>query len=857
MEFKTSFENSESEQRSMPRLAAEDGSIAEAFTIQQGIKEVDADDGVPADAPGNQHELEGPIWHAWVFALAPLLAVLLGGAYYPWARGMAALLLGLVMLAFPVRRRLPKMVLIALVGVMLAPLLAFLPQSISGTMPWRDTLTDEWGLQLGNRFTPQPWVTFEAWAGFASGMLWLSWCIGRGFSQDQRSTIVRVLAGGGIVICGLTILEGLKLLPIHWWPRHTDWGHGFGPFPNRNHISSLAAITSVLCAASAYEVNRRKERSWILFALGFFVPAAVIFMNTSRAGLILLFVGMTLWLGLSAMRRGFFRKMAVTTSIVLMIVTTLFVSQGGVLNRMQEGGSAALMQSGTRATLYRHTLQITSAAPWLGMGFGNFDTVFAIASGNHDPVLTHDPRSRALHPESTVLTLLAEGGLSTFIPCLLLIVWLLRSSGPWVGKKTKDRSRRHDRRIRNSAAIGVLLGLLHSAVDVPMSNLAFFAVIALLAGTAVRPRHLPHDSSLLDKSLMVGAGGALMGLGLAWTMVAFGNPVLPGSSSARMLRMKARDLANSGAATDALPLIDRAISMRPLDFTLYFERAEIRLVLRQDYDSALLDFTRARMLEPFYAYMCYTEGLAWLASPQPENAILGWREFLRRFPAAGPGVHGYYRQMINHTIQFPELREQVWKLSGNKTELQLDYLTSVSTREEFERCLREILLRSPDLTNLETIQRTTLFDLWSRLGDPDTLMAAIESNKSWERDGGWKLLSAHYAGKSDFKRACELASIYLPSLLRTTPGTSMDVQALERAFLFNPLDARLGVDLFQAYKNRNELDLAIRTLEKVRSTPHPPAYLHQEMAAIHMAKEDYRRAWECFNQAMSQPVNNR
>jgi tetratricopeptide (TPR) repeat protein len=136
-------------------------------------------------------------------------------------------------------------------------------------------------------------------------------------------------------------------------------------------------------------------------------------------------------------------------------------------------------------------------------------------------------------------------------------------------------------------------------------------------------------------------------------------------------------------------------------------------------------------------------------------------------------------------------------------------------------------------------------------------MAAIESNKSWERDGGWKLLSAHYAGKSDFKRACELASIYLPSLLRTTPGTSMDVQALERAFLFSPLDARLGVDLFQAYKNRNELDLAIRTLEKVRSTPHPPAYLHQEMAAIHMAKEDYRRAWECFNQAMSQPVNNR
>ena len=136
-------------------------------------------------------------------------------------------------------------------------------------------------------------------------------------------------------------------------------------------------------------------------------------------------------------------------------------------------------------------------------------------------------------------------------------------------------------------------------------------------------------------------------------------------------------------------------------------------------------------------------------------------------------------------------------------------------------------------------------------------MAAIESNKAWERDGGWKLLAAHYAKKSDFKRACELASIYLPSLLRTVPGTSTDVQALERAFLFNPLDARLGIDLFQAYKNRNELDMAIRTLEKVRSTSNPPAYLHQELAAIYMAKEDFRRAWESFSQAMNQPGNNR
>jgi tetratricopeptide (TPR) repeat protein len=181
----------------------------------------------------------------------------------------------------------------------------------------------------------------------------------------------------------------------------------------------------------------------------------------------------------------------------------------------------------------------------------------------------------------------------------------------------------------------------------------------------------------------------------------------------------------------------------------------------------------------------------------------------------------------------------------------------VNTREDFDLCLREILSRTPDLATLESSQRVILFDLWSRFGDQEALMAAIESNKTWERDGGWKLLATHYAKKSDFKRACDLAAIYLPSLLRTAPGTSTDVRALERAFLFNPLDPRLGIELFQAYKNRNEFDLALRTLEKVRNATNPPAYIYQEMAAIYMTKEDFRRAWESFNQAMSQPVNNR
>jgi tetratricopeptide (TPR) repeat protein len=265
------------------------------------------------------------------------------------------------------------------------------------------------------------------------------------------------------------------------------------------------------------------------------------------------------------------------------------------------------------------------------------------------------------------------------------------------------------------------------------------------------------------------------------------------------------------------------------------------------------DFNRARFMEPHYGYMCYQEGVDWL-SHRPEYAVLGWREFLKRFPQAASGQHGYYRAMVNLSKPFAGLLPQVWKLA-DKLDLKIDYLNSVVTREDFELCLKDILARQPDLASLESAQRMSLFEIWQRLGDEGTLMAAIESNKTWERDGGWKLLAASYAKKSNFRRACEIASIYLPSLIRTTPGTSTDVQALERAFLFNPLDARLGIDLFQAYKSGGNLDGAIRTLEKIKNTSYPPAYLNQEMAAIFVAKQDFRRAWEHFRLAAEQKVN--
>jgi tetratricopeptide (TPR) repeat protein len=63
------------------------------------------------------------------------------------------------------------------------------------------------------------------------------------------------------------------------------------------------------------------------------------------------------------------------------------------------------------------------------------------------------------------------------------------------------------------------------------------------------------------------------------------------------------------------------------------------------------------------------------------------------------------------------------------------------------------------------------------------------------------------------------------------------------------MDPQHGINLFQAYKNRSEYDQAIRTLEKVRNSSSPPNYIDLEIAALYVAKKDFRRAWEHYSKA--------
>ena len=88
-----------------------EGSLAAPVNVDDGEGEYEKHD----------PELPGPAWQGHLFALVPLLVILFGAGREAWSKGVAAVLVALVMVVFPVQRRLPKIAIFGLVGALLAP----------------------------------------------------------------------------------------------------------------------------------------------------------------------------------------------------------------------------------------------------------------------------------------------------------------------------------------------------------------------------------------------------------------------------------------------------------------------------------------------------------------------------------------------------------------------------------------------------------------------------------------------------------------------------------------------------------------------------------------------------------------
>lgn len=770
------------------------------------------------------------------------MIIFLGGGRSVFAKAAGLITVGVLLMAAPPSYRLPKFIMLAFAALLAAPVLSFLPADWLGTIPeWRASLTGDWGIVLPRSASPQPMVTLESWAMFAVGIVWLVWCASRGSTTDDRRCVLRILCLGIAAIAVLTLMHKARTIHILWWTFPAEYGETFGPFPNRNHTSSLMAMGSVLCAAMAYDSYRSKGLGWAFFVMMMIPLMMVVVSNTSRAGVILLLLGFTAWVWTASLRKGFFKKAALMSTLVFGGISVVMIAGDSIKQRLASVATYGRMSGhlGARSAVYSDVMKMTSEAPWTGIGMGNFIDVFPQNAS------FHESHVRFFHPESDLLWIMVEGGMLTAILLLAALLMLVAQTGPWANSRDDESSSRQDRRLRHACAIAACIAGAHGIVDVPNHGMGYGLLSALLLALALRPSKVSTPATIADRLAFRITGGMAAVFGVAMLATFLGTPATTGRTSAKMLAQSARSLSANNRDGEALALAEKAIALNPLDWTNYFLRATLLLKLNRPESEAVLDFGRARALEPHYAMMCIEEGRVWLAHGS-RLAIPAWGEFLRRQPER----IDFYQQLLDLVSSSPGLKAEAKKLATTSALKLILLRYTPGPSEDFNVALHDLLDMPKGLAGLEPEGRQELFRIWQERGDRAELKAALTKNLSWQQDG-WRVLCDELARGGDYQTAYRLATHYIQSPISSSVSDFHELDELRHNFDINPLDPRRGIDLYMALKTKGQWQDALETLEKISRLPSAPPYIVYEKSSIHAQQGDFRKAWELMSSYIS------
>lgn len=743
-------------------------------------------------------------------------------------------LTGLGLLLLPPRSRLPWPPLAA-GGLLLAVAAAgLLPASWAGREPaWRTHLTTDWELPLPATLSPQPALTQGALLTLAAGLGWFCLLLGQRFSERARRWIMTVTALGIVALAVVALAQ-------HFGWVTTGWPHGggppsgfhLGPFRNRNHFSGLCAIGCVLCAGLTVNAFSRRSPFWPLFAVALLAPFAAIAVNTSRGGLLLFFAGMVGWLFVAAARGGHMLRLVGVLAFCLCAATSLVLYGGGATARLAaDTQDASEISLGLRGDIYKQAVPLILRRFWSGNGLGNFEAVFGM---EHRLDLPHN---LLLHPESDWLWLGYEAGLPAMLALGAGLIWLVRAAGPWLSRRRG--SRRHDRLLRLTAAIGALMALVNGLFDVPLHNYAFASLILLLAACAVPQRRLETDASRLYQFGFRLAGLAALALCLGHARGLRGQPVLPGKFQVETLAAQALEHFQNGRLQQARTLLDQALAQAPLRWDLYYRRALTRLALREPAETALQDFGRARALKRGNQMLRWEEGRLWL-DHRPELAIVPWGELLRA-PKLEPNYG--YEAMLSLARPHPALRASLLALAATPAQKAVRLLAAENA-EDWGKALADLLASEPDWSHLEPGLRARVLTAWLQRGDKAALLEWLEANPRWQADI-WRPLAEEHARQSEFEQAWELLRRHadLPAAPAFS-GAGLPLSQLERHFVYHPNDLKHGIDLYFAQKQRGMDSEAGRTLEKLLALPGAPPWLVREKAETLAARKEFRQAYE-------------
>lgn len=707
-------------------------------------------------------------------------------------------------------------------------LTAFLPASWFGIPTWRIDLVEA-GLALPRTLSPQPSISFDYVALLGAGLLWIYYLSGRAWEKEDRLYAMRAV---GIFLLAFTA-SSLLCHVLQWMPPLWEGQHFFGPIANRNQMALILCLAALVTTGCGYyEFNGRHKLCAAFWATGLPFVFAGLVINGSRAGVLLFFGGLGAWIAVISVKKRSVGTFAVAGSALLLLAATFFLYGGRTLERLKTSDEdlTSIVKGETRFEIFGETLELITVAPFFGTGFGNFAPIYAL----HRDLEKSSVLSRVAQPDNDWLWLATEAGLVGLVLAILTIVLLAFRAFP-----LSERKRQSDRttNLRLSALVCAGLFCVDGLVNIPGHRMAVFLIGALLFALALHSNRRRRTNRLLTPFYRV-AGVAVIVVGLAWIGATVTGRVLPGTVGIENLTMKASQAQQDERFEEALDLINRAIRLEPLRYRHYSKRAVYAAEGGRPLEEAVRDFAIARKLEPSHPIISLGEAEFWLGL-RPVYAIPALEDAMRRQP---PVAGFFFHKMMERSGIDPRFGRALAELALSDPELQMKYFIAASPKEIAAQ-LKRIVADDPALGKWNRTQRRWLFSYWYAMGDRDALVAELLSRPDW-REAGWRELCKHYCAMKDFEAALKIAKEDIPVPVLPRLFESRSAEELRAAFVLSPSDVSVGIRLYQAETLSDNLEGAVRALEKSTELPDCPDYVFYLLAEAREKMALFERAWE-------------
>lgn len=768
----------------------------------------------------------------WVLAAVVLLSVFLAGGQPIWAQGVLTVGIGVLWLVWPPTKLPDKPVMIILLVLAILPLAAYLPGTWLAMPDWRRGLLQYPAISASGFITPQPWFTFHVWLLWLCGLGLAAWCACREWSHYNRGTLARIYAGGMLVITLIAIFGHATGIQPPWWHNKFD----LGPFLNRNQWGSSLGFAGIVSIALVHQCLRQKHYRGVLFwACATAIFAWAILQNGSRGGVVVFVAGGFAYWSFFGVLNNHYHYAVLAISFLFISFAIFAISGGDLLERFF--GLTTLLESGggrdARIEFYRMTAALVRDAPFAGFGLGSFEYVFPFYL-DYEPMFDRRP----LHPESSWLWLLSEGGWLLTIAVIAGLAVLVTEG--YISRRSRAAT------MRAAGLSCALMLAVNSIFEVSGHRIGVLFPVIMLASLAL-PVVKNIDAPWFLNPILRAVGVLFASLGFLWILAGVGVPFLPKAQGIAALQERAGSERAAGHSELAINLLDKGKTLRPLDWGIHWALSDWQLQEGR-IDSAWKEFQAANVLLPYLYWTIEQQAEKWIAL-SPTHAADAILETIKRAPEAKRMK--IYSRFLQKSTGNLVLRSALLRIFPDDPVYEFVRIQHTSPGAVVQR-LERFIKSTQNLTLIpETLVEPVLRFMLEQ-GQTDMLDRIVTANPRL-KVSGWEVLVEREAQAKHYKEALDLYFNYGPRPALPAPLSRSDLRSVERAAALAPLDIATAIAYYQALVAARRDGDAFWQLHRIMDSPLAPPYIWFLAAQTAYHRGEYEDAWNHLSTFMKKP----